>query len=79
MKHAITTLALLTLCGCTNLKVQDTYVQADRATYDALSPVIRKLADTDPLNDPDLTGVNGRGALMLLDSWESRLLKAEGE
>lgn len=60
-----------------NLKVPVLYVEADRATYEAIAPVITALADTDPSNDPDLTGVNGLALLQALQTWEQRLQEAE--
>ena len=64
--------------GCTALQVQNQYVGADRATFDVVAPVMRALADDDPENDPDLTGINGRSVLLMLDTWELRLEAAEG-
>lgn len=53
------------------------YVEADRATFDTLAPVVRDLADSDPTNDPDLSGVNGEAVLSLVESWQLRLEAAE--
>ncbi len=70
-------LLLPLLAGCSALNVDAEYVKADRATYDLVAPIVRDLADTDPTNDPDLTGVNGRAVISALDSWQLRLEKAE--
>lgn len=69
---------LLSLTGCENFRVQQQYVTADRATFDVVAPVVRVLADDDPENDPDLSGVNGKAVLLMLDTWEIRLKSAEG-
>jgi len=78
--YAVAALPLLIVAsGCSSLRVSDTYVQADRTTFDVVEPVVRALADEDPPNDPDLTGVNGEAVLTMLDSWKLRLEAAEGE
>jgi hypothetical protein len=75
--------AMLLLCvGCKNLEdlnVDAIYVQADKATYALVAPVLSKLADTDPTNDPDLTGVNGLAVLQALKTWALRIATAEVE
>lgn len=70
-------LLALAVCGCKSLRVSDTYVQADRTTFEVVEPVVRALADEDPTNDPDLTGPNGTAVLLMLDSWRMRLEAAE--
>ena len=76
-------LPLVLLAGATscktlaNYKVPQTYVQADRATFEVIEPVMRALADTDPSNDPDLSGANGAAVLTMLDTWEARIDNAE--
>lgn len=71
------------LCSCPSLGVsgvgpRPAYVQADRDTFNALAPVIRLLADNDPSNDPDLTGINGVGLIQTINTWELRIEAAEG-
>lgn len=73
---ALVTLPLLAV-GCATPR--EDYVRADRATFDTVAPVIRALADEDPSNDPDLTGVNGEALLGTLRTWELRLKRAEEE
>lgn len=70
---------LLSLTSCQHFRVQQQYVDADRTTFNVVAPVVRALADEDPANDPDLTGVNGRAVLLMLDTWEIRLEAAEGK
>lgn len=78
MKFVLSVALVATLCSCpANEAIQRQYVKADRATYDAISPVVRDLADDDAENDPDLSGVNGEALLMLVNSWDDRLTAAE--
>jgi len=79
VRGAAAVLLALTVAGCASMRVSDTYVRADRATFDVVEPVVRALADEDPTNDPDLAGVNGEAVLTMLDSWKLRLEAAEGE
>lgn len=67
--------ALMLPSCCTALSEQ--YVDADRATYEAVAQVIEKLVDDDPENDPDLSGSNSRSLLLLLESWNLRIERAE--
>lgn len=74
----ITCLTLLFLCSCSHLQPPHAaYVAGDRATFNVIDPVIRNLADGDPTNDPDLTGANSSGLLVMMDSWRLRLESAE--
>lgn len=75
---AMVTMMLVLASGCQHFRVQQQYVDADRATFNVVAPVVRALADEDPANDPDLSGVNGRAVLLMLDTWEIRLEAAEG-
>ena len=69
---------LTVLLGCSQLHTPDeSYVRADRATYDVVAPVIRLLADSDPTNDPVLTGSNGLGLIQVITTWEARIRAAE--
>lgn len=72
---------LLAAPGCAALQgLQSpaaTYVSAERETYNSVAPIIQALADTDPSNDPDLSGVNGQAVLVLLESWNLRISAAE--
>ena len=78
MKNLLAVVILVPFVGgCGALRVQDTYVRADRATFDVVAPIVRNLSDGDPSNDPDLTGVNGRSVQQMIASWELRLEKAE--
>jgi len=85
MKTLTLTIAALTLpmlASCehfTTLRPDRAYVEADRATYELVSPIVRDLADGDPANDPDLSGVNGVALTQALDSWELRIEAAEAE
>lgn len=78
MKYLLPVLAVVfTSCGTLQYKVPEQYVAADRATYNVLAPVITALADTDPDNDPNLTGANGSAILLLLQGWDFRVSQAE--
>lgn len=57
--------------------VPATWVAADRATFDAVSPVILLLTDSDPTNDPDLTGINSPALRQAIIIWQMRLQAAE--
>lgn len=63
--------------SCAHLRPDEAYVRADRARFELLEPMLRALADEDPSNDPDLTGVNGRALLAMLDSWGLQLSQGE--
>jgi len=76
----LASVALLSSCdSLSQFRPAPAYVAADRATFNVVAPVVRDLADDDPSNDPDLTGVNGEALLQLIESWELRLTSAEGE
>lgn len=80
MKKLIPLVALLSLCSCQALqgfKVSESYVAADRQTFDVVAPTLRAFADADLLNDPDLSGANGTAVLTMLDTWQIRLEAAE--
>ena len=70
---------MLTSCPSmqTKMSVPAVYVTADRATFEALAPIIQDLSDADPTNDPDLSGINGEALLLLIETWETRLTSAE--
>jgi hypothetical protein len=51
------------------------YVQAERATFDALAPAHRSYVDA----DLDLSGDEKARRMRLLDSWEARIERAERE
>ena len=71
--------ALILLSSCKHLQApQEAYVKADRARFEMLEPMVRALADEDPLNDPDLSGVNGRSVLAMLEAWDLQIRTAEG-
>jgi hypothetical protein len=77
---AVLAAACVALTSCEHvaqLRPDAAYVAGDRATFDAIAPTVRDLADGDPTNDPDLSGVNGSSLLLLIDSWEARLEAAE--
>lgn len=75
----IAAVVAVSLTGCTALRPSDDYIRGDRGTFDAVAPIVRKLADDDPANDPDLTGVNGRAIILAVDLWETRLTDAEAK
>lgn len=58
-------------CGCT---VSDTYVQADRATYDAIAPAHRAYVQ----QDAALSLEQRERRLTVLETWRKRLEAAEG-
>lgn len=72
-------LGLPLLAGCPSVSVQpdEAYVKADRAHYEFIEPVLSALADEDPDNDPDLTGVNGQAVMLSLTTWLLRIEQAE--
>lgn len=78
---AVVLLAVLSSCSAIQslraAQPQEQYVAADRATYNAIAPVVTLLADTDPANDPDLSGVNGVALLEVLRTWNDRIVAAE--
>ena len=69
--------------GCTmfpsaeELSVPGNWIVADRATFNAVAPVILALTDSDPSNDPDLTGVNATALRHAVQTWQIRLQMAE--
>jgi hypothetical protein len=81
MKMTLVLLCLIALPSCAlfdnAIPPQKAYVEADRATFDAIAPVVTALCDTDPTNDPDLTGVNGQALLQTVQTWELRIEAAE--
>jgi hypothetical protein len=73
MKKLFHRAALLSLGSCGALEQQ--YVQADRATYNAIAPAYRAYLQADPLLTPD-------ARLMRLDtveSWRVRIESAEAK
>lgn len=62
---------LLVLSACTPVQA---YVEADRATYQAIAPDHRMYVQ----NDPALSGEQKARRFNLLDSWDLRTRKAEG-
>lgn len=75
-------LAIGSLIGCQaltpqNLSVPAAWVDADRATFNVVAPIILSLSDADPANDPDLTGVNGMALRQVIETWKMRLIEAE--
>lgn len=63
----------LFLAGCPS--VPDLYVEADRATYDAVGPRHLKYIETDSTLDDDTKDLRSG----TIRSWESRLKAAEKE
>lgn len=61
----------LTLTGC---GVPAAYIRADRATYNAIAPEYAQCT----LTDPNLSQAQKDMRIGLLDSWNSRILHAEG-
>ena len=59
----------LSLLGCAGPR--ESYVKADRATYESLAPWVKQKAD--PANVEDAAKVGD------LDAWELRIRAAEGE
>lgn len=74
MKHFLTptaTLALLVLSGCSGLN--DAYLRADRATFDAVAPEYRSYVE----RDAQLDANERQRRLDTLTTWELRLQAAE--
>lgn len=63
----------LFLVGCASL--DKSYVQADRATFEAISPYY----EAKVTNDPDLRTWEKELKLEILESWEERLIEAEND
>lgn len=64
-------LALFLFSGCT---APETYVQADRATYEQIAPAHRRYIE----QDLTLNASQRASRLDTLNSWELRIRKAEG-
>lgn len=70
MSSALLSVACL-IVGCTPVQA---YVEADRATYEAIAPDHRAYVT----NDPSLSSEQKTRRLDLLNSWDLRTRKAEG-
>jgi hypothetical protein len=74
MKKLFMSVALLCVLsmGCVSGDLHEAYVEADRETYNAVAPKMRELLSAAPQEEQD--DYNN-----LLDSWDARTSRAEGQ
>ena len=72
LRHGSTLVALGLVAACS---LPSSYVQADRATFDAVAPVYSAYLT----KDKDLTDDIRERRLRLIRSWGARLAEAEGK
>lgn len=80
MKTIILAALLALTGGCASFPLtppSEDYVNSDRATHDALFPLLMLMADDDPSNDPVLDPIEREALMILLETWTLRLQAAE--
>jgi hypothetical protein len=65
-------LAVIVMAGCT---IAPAYVEADRATYDAIVPRYTRYL----VSDPNLSEAKKNRFLRTVESWRARLAEEEGK
>ena len=77
MKTATLALVLLLCVGCSSVLPHESYVQADRETYNLVAPIIENAADGDASNGPNYYGANAHALRLKLKTWLIRIEAAE--
>lgn len=77
MKKLFPALALALLAGCSSLTPDAAFLAAARSYHGTMATAILPLTDSDPTNDPDLSGSNGQALRLAHDAMALQIQRAE--